>query len=364
MTTNLFTPISLAGQTLPNRIMVAPMCQYSADEGRATDWHLIHWGQFALSGAGLFMIEATAVNAEGRITPGCLGLWNDAQEEAIARNLARVKAFSDIPIGIQLGHAGRKSSAFRPWEGPGHYAPSQGGWLVKGPSALPFADKWPVPEAMTADEIAAVVADFAASAQRAVRLGLKVIEIHAAHGYLLSSFLSPRANQRTDRYGGTAENRRRLPMEVFAAVHAVCPEDVAVGMRINGTDWLEDGITPDEAVAMAEALYAAGGDFVDVSSGGNAPARIPVGPGYQLPFASRIRREVGITTITVGMIRSPLHAESIVTCNEADMVALGRGFLNDPRWPWHAAEKLGHTLEVAKQYQFGATSQYRPTVGR
>jgi len=364
MTCNLFTPITLAEQTLPNRIMVAPMCQYSADEGVATDWHLIHWGQFALSGAGLFMIEATAVNAEGRITPGCLGLWNDAQEEAIARTLARVRAFSDMPIGIQIGHAGRKASAFRPWEGAGHYAPGQGGWTVKGPSALPFADAWPVPEAMTEQEIAALIDDFAATAQRAVRLGLKIIEIHAAHGYLLSSFLSALANRRTDRYGGSVENRRRLPMEVYAAVRAVCPKDVAVGMRINGTDWAEGGIIADEAVALAQALHAAGADFVDVSSGGNAPAKIPVGPGYQLPFASRIRREVGITTITVGMIRSPLHAESIVTCGEADMVALGRGFLNDPRWPWHAAEMLGHKLEVAPQYQFGATSQYRPTFGR
>lgn len=364
MTSNLFTPITLAGQTLPNRIMVAPMCQYSADEGAATDWHLIHWGQFALSGAGLFMIEATAVNAEGRITPGCLGLWNDVQEEAIARRLAAVRAYSDIPIGIQLGHAGRKASAFRPWEGAGHYAPGEGGWPVKGPSALSFAEKWPVPEAMTENDIAAVVDDFAASAQRAVRLGLKVIEIHAAHGYLLSSFLSPLANQRTDGYGGSAENRRRLPMEVFAAVRAVCPGDVAVGMRINGTDWAGGGITPDDAVALAQALHAQGADFIDVSSGGNAPAKIPVGPGYQLPFASRIRREVGITTITVGMIRSPLHAESVVTGGEADMVALGRGFLNDPRWPWHAAEMLGHALDVTPQYRFGATSQYRPTFGR
>lgn len=364
MTANLFTPITLAGQTLPNRIMVAPMCQYSAVEGVATDWHLIHWGQFALSGAGLFMIEATAVSAEARITPGCLGLWNDAQEEAIARTLERLRPFSDMPIGIQLGHAGRKASAFRPWEGAGHYAPGQGGWTVKGPSALPFADTWPVPEAMSEDDIAGVIVDFAASAQRAVRLGLKVIEIHAAHGYLLSSFLSPLANRRTDRYGGTVDNRHRLAMEVFVAVRAICPPDVAVGMRINGTDWAEGGITADEAVALGKCLRMAGADFVDVSSGGNAMAKIPVGPGYQLPFASRIRRETGITTITVGMIRSPLHAESIVTGHEADMVALGRGLLNDPRWPWHAAEMLGHKLDVVPQYQFGATSQYRPTSGR
>jgi len=364
MTTNLFTPIALGDQTLANRIMVAPMCQYSADEGRATDWHLIHWGQFALSGAGLFMIEATAVNAEGRITPGCLGLWNDAQEAAIRDRLERVQAFSDMPFGIQLGHAGRKASALRPWEGAGHYGLDAGGWPVKGASALPFAENWPVPEELSEEAIAAVVDDFAASAQRAVRLGLKVIEIHAAHGYLLSSFLSPLANRRTDRYGGSAANCRRLPLEVFAAVRAVCPEGVAVGMRLNGTDWAEGGIIADEAVALAQALHDAGADFVDVSSGGNAPAKIPVGPGYQLPFASRVRREVGITTIAVGMIRSPLHAEAIVTGGEADMVALGRGFLNDPRWPWHAAEMLGHTLEVAPQYRFGATSQYRPTFGR
>ncbi|KPQ05865.1 MAG: Old Yellow Enzyme family NADH:flavin oxidoreductase [Rhodobacteraceae bacterium HLUCCA12] len=364
MTTNLFTPIALGPQTLPNRIVVSPMCQYSADEGCATDWHLVHWGQFALSGAGLLMIEATGVNPEGRITPGCLGLWNDAQEAAIADRLARVREFSDMAFGIQIGHAGRKASAFRPWEGPGHYAPGQGGWVPKAPSALPFAEDWPVPEAMTEDEIAAVVDDFAATAQRAVRLGLKVIEIHAAHGYLLSSFLSPLANRRDDRYGGTDENRRRLPLEVFAAVRAVCPDDVAVGMRFNGTDWVEGGLGADDAVALARALHQMGADFVDVSSGGNAPAKIPVGPGYQLPFASRIRREVGIRTIAVGMIRSPLHAESIITGGEADMVALARGFINDPRWPWHAAEVLGHAIDVAPQYRMGATSLNRPAAAR
>lgn len=364
MTVQLFEPFSIRGLTLPNRIVVAPMCQYSADDGDATDWHVVHWGQFALSGAGLLMIEATGVEPRGRITPGCLGLWSDANEAAFARALKVARSFSERPIGVQLGHAGRKASALRPWEGNGHYGPDAGGWQVLGPSAVPFAEGWPVPGAMTQADIDDLLQSFADAARRAARLGLDCIEIHAAHGYLLSSFLSPLANRREDAYGGSLENRMRLPLQVFEAVRAVVPDAMPVGVRFNGTDWIDGAIDGDEAVAFARALAARGCDFVDVSSGGNGFAKIPVGPGYQVPFASRIAREVGIATMAVGMIRSPQHAEAIVAGGQADMIAIGRGFLNDPRWPWHAAETLGVGIEVAPQYRFGATSLYRPTWGR
>lgn len=364
MASQLFSPFRLRGLTLPNRIVVAPMCQYSAEDGNASDWHVMHWGQYAAAAAGLLMVEATAVEPRGRITPGCLGLWGDENEAAIASALAKARKVADVPIGIQLGHAGRKASAWRPWEGRGHYAPGEGGWEVVGPSALPFAEDWPVPRALDEAEMDGIVAAFAEAATRAVRLGFECIEIHAAHGYLLSSFLSPIANRRTDGYGGSFENRARLPLDVFTAVREAVPEDMPVGVRFNGTDWLEDGIGPDEAVAFARRLAERGCDFVDVSSGGNGYATIPVGSGYQVPFADRIRREVGIATMAVGMIRTPQHAEAIVAGGQADMVAIGRGFLNDPRWVWHAAEAMGVELKVVPQYRFGATSVYRPTPGR
>lgn len=361
---HLFSPLAMRGLKLKNRVVVAPMCQYSAEAGHATDWHTIHWGNMALSGAGLLMIEATGVNSEGRITAGCLGLWDDATEAAIAVHLARARAVSDCAIGIQLAHAGRKASALRPWDGNGHLAPEHGAWQPVAPSALAFAQDWPVPRAMTEPEILATIDDFASAARRAVRLGVDAIEIHAAHGYLLSSFLSPLANQRTDQWGGSLENRMRLPLAVFDAVRAVCPDALPVGMRFNGTDWKEGGIDPGEAVALAGALNGRGCDFVDVSSGGNSFATIPVGPGYQVPTAARIRREVGIVTVAVGLIRSAQHAEALIGGGDCDLVAIGRGMLNDPRWPWHAAEELGVELPVARQYRFGATSVFLPTWGR
>lgn len=364
MTVRLFSPFHLRGTDLENRIVVAPMCQYSAEEGVATDWHVLHWGQLALSKAGLMMIEATAVSPEARITVGCLGLWTDAQEAAIAAAVAKARFVSDVAIGIQLGHAGRKASTLRPWEGKGHLAPEDGAWQVLGPSAVPFAEGWPVPREMTEAEIETVIEDFAAAARRAVRLGMQAIEIHAAHGYLLSSFLSPLANRRTDGWGGSLENRMRLPLTVFEAVRAAAPEGLPVAVRLNGTDWIDGGIHPDEAVALARTFKDRGCDLIDVSSGGNGFAQIPVGPGYQIPIAARIRREVGISTMAVGMIRAPQHAEAIVAGGDADLVAIGRGMLNDPRWPWHAAEELCVPLEVAPQYRFGATTTYHPTWGR
>lgn len=364
MTVQLFEPFSLRGITLPNRIVVAPMCQYSANDGNASDWHVMHWGQFLLSGAGLFMIEATGVEPRGRITPGCLGLWSDENEAAFAHALKIARSYSDMPVGLQLGHAGRKASALRPWEGNGHYAQDDGGWQVLGPSAVPFAPDWPVPQAMTERDIDDLLQNFADATRRAARLGLDCIEIHAAHGYLLSSFLSPIANHRTDAYGGSLENRMRLPLQVFEAVRVAAPAAMPVGVRFNGTDWVDDAINGDEAVAFARALADRGCDFVDVSSGGNAFAKIPVGPGYQVPFAARIRQEVGVATMAVGLIRTPQHAEAIVAGGQADMVSIGRGFLNNPHWPWQAAETLGVNIDVVPQYRFGATSLYRPTWGR
>ena len=357
MTSRLFSPLALRDLELPNRIVISPMCQYSSENGRATDWHWMHWGQLALSGAGLLMIEATGIKHEGRITAGCLGLWDDATEAAIAEHLSRVRVVSDIAVGIQLGHAGRKASALRPWEGAGHLTEATGAWQPVAPSALRWADNWPLPRALSEAEIETIIADFAAAAQRAVRLGLDLIEIHAAHGYLLSSFLSRLANRREDRWGGTLENRMRLPLAVFDAVRAACPDEMPVGVRFNGTDWTEGGITPDEAVALARALADKGCDFVDVSGGGNAPAQIPVGPGYQVPMASRIRREVGITTMAVGMIRTPQHAEGLVVNGDCDLVAIARGMLNDPRWPWHAAEELGADFTVTPQYRLAARTR-------
>ncbi|AWM88422.1 NADH:flavin oxidoreductase/NADH oxidase [Microvirga sp. 17 mud 1-3] len=363
MTTTLFSPLRLGKLELHNRIVISPMCQYSAEAGRATDWHRLHWGSYALSGAGLMMVEATGVSPEGRITPGCVGLWDDETEAAMASALAFARQFSDMPFGLQLGHAGRKASTARPWHG-GHVAPEAGGWQVVGPSAIPFAEGWQTPLALDETGIEKVIADYSAAAKRALRLGFDTIEIHGAHGYLLSSFLSPIANRREDAWGGSLENRMRLPLAVFDAVRSACPSDFPVGMRLNGTDWLEGGIVPDEAVALAHALRDHGCDYVDISSGGNGMAKIPVGPAYQLPFASRIKREVGIPVLTVGMIRSPLHAEAIIATGDADAVALGRVALNNPRWPWHAAEELGVKLDVVAPYRFGATNQYRPTFGR
>lgn len=365
MTARLFEPIALRGLTLPNRVVVAPMCQYQADaQGRAGDWHLAHWTQGLVGAAGLMMIEATGVTPEGRITGACLGLWDDENEAAMTQVLARARRLQDGPVALQLGHAGRKASQSAPWLGRSHVPAEEGGWQVLGPSPMAFAEGWSTPEGMTEAELAGLVEAFAQAARRGVRAGVDAIEIHAAHGYLLSSFLSPLANARTDAWGGSAANRRRIVMEIFEAVRAAIPDAMPLGIRVNGSDWAEGGITLEETVELAKALAGVGCDFIDVSSGGNAPARIPVGPGYQLGFAAEIRRASGLATMAVGMIRSPLHAEAALATGQADMIAIGRGFLNDPRWVWHAAEELGVPLAVTNSYAFGATSAYRATPGR
>jgi 2,4-dienoyl-CoA reductase-like NADH-dependent reductase (Old Yellow Enzyme family) len=361
MTSALFQPFKLRDLTLPNRIVVSPMCQYSAVNGNATDWHVIHLGQYAVSGAGLLVIEATGVEPEGRITAECLGLWSDDNEAALARVLQFVRPFASMPIGIQLSHAGRKASVRRPGAGRGNLPLGEGGWKTVGPTDEPFGTGWEVPHALDRAGMARVTQAFVQATQRADRLGLDLLEIHAAHGYLLSSFLSPLGNARTDPYGGSREGRMRFPLEVIEAVRAAWPAHKPMGVRFNGTDWLDGGLTGDDAVAFARELKVRGVDYMDLSSGGSARAEIPLGPGYQVPYAAQVKREVDVPTMCVGLIRDPAHAQAIVERGEADLVGLGRGLLNNPRWAWHAAETLGAKVAVPHQYLRGATSAGLPS---
>ncbi len=347
----LFSPFALGPLALKNRIVIAPMCQYSAVDGAANDWHLIHLGQLAISGAGLLFIEATAVEPEGRITPGDLGLWSDATEAALARLLAALRRQSAMPIAIQLSHAGRKASSQAPWDGGQLIAPDQGGWQTQAPSAVPHGEHELPPEALDAAGLQRILQAFVAAAQRAHRLGLDAIELHAAHGYLLHQFLSPLSNQRSDAFGGSLENRMRFPLAVFDAVRAALPASMPVGFRISATDWVAGGWDVDQSVVFGQALRARGGDFIDVSSGGISPRQqIPLAPGYQVAMADRVRRETGLPTIAVGLITEPEQAEAIVAGGQADLVALARGLLYDPRWPWHAAARLGAQVEAPHQY--------------
>ncbi|MGH6991088.1 MAG: NADH:flavin oxidoreductase/NADH oxidase [Stellaceae bacterium] len=353
MTSKLFEPIRLRGLTLPNRIVVAPMCQYSAIDGSATDWHVFHWTQFALGGVGLFVAEATGVSAQGRISPACLGLYSDDNEAAMARALQAAKAYGAAAMGIQLAHAGRKASTYAPGpKGMGALKPEDGAWQTVSASALPYTDGWHTPAALDREGLARVKQEFVTSAKRAVRLGFDEIELHMAHGYLMQQFLSPISNHRDDEYGGSLAGRMKFPLEVFAAVRAVVPADTPVGARINGTDWAEGGWTLDEAVVLARELKSLGCDFVCVSSSGSTPAqKIEVKPLYQVPFAKRIREETGIMTRAVGMILTPQQAEEIVADGAADMVALARAELDDPRWAWHAAKVLGADAAYPIQYR-------------
>ncbi|QXX73374.1 NADH:flavin oxidoreductase/NADH oxidase [Methylovirgula sp. HY1] len=347
----LFSPLTLRGLTLPNRIAISPMCQYSAEEGEATAWHMIHLGSLALSGAGLLCIEATAVEADGRITPGCLGLYNDATEAALRPVLAAIRKYSKISVTMQLAHAGRKASSHRPWEGGQQIPLSQGGWLAHAPSALPHKDGETPPQALDTAGLARIRSAFVEAAQRAARLGLDGIELHCAHGYLMHEFLSPISNRRTDAYGGTLENRMRFPLEIFDAVRAAFPAERPVGVRISGTDWVDGGWDLQQTIAFAKELKPRGADWIDVSSGGISPLqKIPVGPGYQVPLAQGVKEATGLTTIAVGLITDPQQAEDIVTSGKADLVALARGMLYDPHWPWHAAAQLGATVEAPPQY--------------
>lgn len=361
MTSTLFTPIRIADTTFDNRIVVSPMCQYSAVGGAATDWHMIHLGHLALSGAALLMIEATAVEPLGRISLGCLGLYDDECEAALARVIAVCRRYGRTKLGIQLAHSGRKGSAHRPWEGLKPLQPKDGAWQTVAPSAIPLAEDWPTPRAFTRDDFTRIKHAFVASAERALRLDLDVLEIHAAHGYLLHEFLSPLSNRRTDAYGGTLEGRMRYPLEIFEALRRVWPAGKPLGARISGSDWVEGGWSVDDAVVFARELRQRGCDFVDVSSGGLLPsARIKVEPGYQVPMAAAVRKAVGLPTWAVGMITGPEQAEAIVGSGRADMIAMARAFLDDPRWVWHAAEALGAEIAYPPQYERSRPSLWRP----
>ncbi|MBR1227029.1 MULTISPECIES: NADH:flavin oxidoreductase/NADH oxidase [unclassified Bradyrhizobium] len=348
---NLFSPIQLRGLKLANRIMVAPMCQYSSDDGDANDWHFTHINSLALSGASIFCIEATAVEAIGRITPGCLGLYNDANEAALKPILASVRKRSKAAVMIQLAHAGRKASSHTPWDGGQLIPVSEGGWQAEGPSAIAHKASETPPLAFDAAGLARVRDAFVAATKRAERLGIDAIEVHSAHGYLLHQFLSPISNQRTDQYGGSLENRMRFPLEVFDAVRAAFPHDKPVGLRLSSTDWVEGGWDLAQTIEYAKALKQRGVDWIDASSGGVSPLqKIPLGPGYQVPFAQAIKQATGLTTIAVGLITEAGQAEEIVASGKADMVALARGMLYDPRWGWHAAAELGGEVFAPPQY--------------
>ena len=351
MTSALFQPIKLRELHLPNRIMISPMCQYSAADGNASDWHLIHLGQLAMGGAGLLCIEATAVEAIGRITPSCLGLYSDDNEKAFRRLLTALRQYSGTPLAIQLAHAGRKASSHTPWDGGKLIASGAGGWEPIAPSALPFSPSEPAPREMNVADLARVRESFVHAAQRATRLGIDAIELHAAHGYLLHTFLSPLSNRRGDRYGGSLENRMRFPLEVFSAVRKAWPEAKPLGMRISASDWIEGGWDLPQSIEFSRQLKALGCDWIDASSGGLAPEqKITLGPGYQVPFAEAIRREAGIPTIAVGLITEPQQAEELIAAGRADMVALARGMLYEPHWAWRAAAELGAQVQAPQQY--------------
>jgi 2,4-dienoyl-CoA reductase-like NADH-dependent reductase (Old Yellow Enzyme family) len=352
MAASLFSPLTIRGVTLRNRIGVSPMCQYSSVDGHATPWHLVHLGTRAVGGAGLVFTEATAVEATGRISPGDLGIYTDAHCEMLEAITTFVRAQGAVP-GIQLAHAGRKASTMRPWDGRRAARRDEGGWdEVDAPSAIPFSDTYPLPRELDHAGIARIIDAFRAAAQRALAVGFEVAEIHAAHGYLLHEFLSPLSNRRTDEYGGSLDNRVRIVCETVDAVRAVWPDDRPLVLRVSATDWVDGGWTIDETVELARRVRVLGVDMVDCSSGGNTPsAQIPVGPAYQTPFAERVRRETGVMTAAVGLITDAAQADGIVASGQADIVLLARQELRDPYWPLHAAAELGAEVEWPVQYE-------------
>ncbi len=346
MSAQLFTPVELGGVTLPNRIVVSPMCQYSAVDGSAQPWHQVHYGMLAMSGAGLLCLEATHVERDGRITQGCLGLYSDENEAALRSIVDWTRAWMPtVKLGIQLAHAGRKASAQRPWKGGGPLTQADTPdlpWTTVSASAAPYDAKWHMPVALDAVGLKRVKQAFVDATLRSARLGFDVVELHGAHGYLLNQFLSPLSNQRSDEYGGTADKRRRFPLEVFEACRKIWPAGKAMGMRLSCVEWVEGGLMIEDTIETARQLKALGCDFIDASSGGNAAAqKIPVAPGYHVEFAGRIRKEAGIKTWAVGIITEPEQAEGIIASGQADCTAHARAFLLDPRWGWNAARTLG-----------------------
>jgi 2,4-dienoyl-CoA reductase-like NADH-dependent reductase (Old Yellow Enzyme family) len=352
MSASLYEPLTLRGVTIRNRIGVSPMCEYSSVDGFANDWHVVHLGSRAVGGAGFVFTEATAVTADGRISPFDLGIYRDHHVEVLSRITSFVTAQGAVP-GMQLSHAGRKASSDAPWRGGKPLSPAEGGWTpIWAPSPVPFGDRSPVPHALDLAGVKGVVAAFRDAARRALDAGFKVIELHAAHGYLLHEFLSPISNHRTDEYGGSFENRIRLVVEVTNAVRSVWPDSLPLAVRVSGTDWIPGGWDLEQSIALARALVPLGVDLIDCSSGGIAPGvKVPVGPGYQVEIADRIRREAGIRTAAVGLITDPSQAEAIVRGGQADMVFLARQLLRDPYWPLHAAKVLGASVTWPVQYQ-------------
>ena len=376
MSSVLFSPISLGNLTLANRIVISPMCQYSACEGQAMDWHLMHYGALSHSGAGLLIVEATAITPEGRISPEDLGLWSDDCEEALARLVSSIRAYSSIPLSLQLAHAGRKASRFAPWRGSGVAAREQGGWLPEAPSSLPYAraaGEDIIPRELSQEDCGRLVAAFAEAARRAARIGFDALELHAAHGYLLHEFLSPLSNVRTDKYGGSLEKRMAFPLEAFDAVRGAFPADKPVGVRISGSDWIAGGWDVESSRRFAVELQQRGGAYIHVSGGGLSPEQeIKAGPGYQAGMAARIRRELaeaaggrgGMPVIAVGLITEAVQAETLLLSGQADMVAIGRGMLYDPHWPWRAAAKLGASVTAPPQYWRAAPHGSKNLFGR
>ena len=357
MTSALFSPITLRGLTLNNRIAVSPMCQYASNDGSCTDWHLMHLGNLSMGAAGLVMVEMTNVSMEGRISLKCATLCTDENEAALKKVVDFCRTFGVAKLGIQIAHAGRKGSSSPPAQGGKPYLPEEGAWRTMGPSAIPYGPGWPEPREMTLDDIKQCIADHVASVQRAARIGLDLVEMHGGHGYLIHQFLSPLSNQRTDAYGGSLENRMRFPLECFKAMRAAWPADKPMGIRISAEDWIEGGFNTDEAVEVAKALKAIGCDYIDISTGGlDARQVIPLAPGYQVGFGARVRKEAGIVTRSVGLIADAHVAEEIIASGQADMIAIARGAIYDPRWAWHAAEELGVETEYAPKYRAGHPS--------
>lgn len=358
MQVHLFRPLTLRGVTFPNRIVVSPMCQYSSPEGVAQTWHLVHLGSRAVGGAGLVFTEAAAVSTEGRISPEDLGIWNEAQAEALRPIVAFIRSQGSV-AGIQLAHAGRKASTWSPFSGKhGEVPVAQGGWEAVGPTGEPFSDHYPKPRELSKDDLNRIEADFVAAAHRAHSIGFQVAEVHAAHGYLLHEFLSPLSNTRDDEFGGSVENRMRFPLQVVKAVRAAWPAELPLFVRISATDWVEGGWSDEDSVTLARHLKALGVDVVDCSSGGNVPkAEIPTGPGYQVPLAARVRREAGVATAAVGLITRAEQAEQILTDGSSDLVFLARELLRDPYWPRRAAVELGAEVAWPPQYERAAPAK-------
>jgi len=352
MTHSLFSPLTLRDLTIENRIVVSPMCQYASVEGSATDWHLMHLGSLAMGAAGLLMVEMTNVTPEGRISPRCATLCTDENETALARIVAFCRTYGTAKLGMQIAHAGRKGSMQPPAEGGMPLTPENGGWETVAPSAIPFMEGWPTPRELSVEDIHKLIDDHVASVIRADRLGFDLVEMHGGHGYLIHQFLSPLSNRRTDQYGGSLENRMRFPLAAFRAMRAALSPSKPLGIRLSATDWVDGGWSIEDAVIFARELKAIGCDFIDTTTGGLDPRqKIPLAPGYQVPFSARIRREADIVTMTVGLIDQPGQAQAIVSANDADCIMIGRGALYDPRWAWHAAEALRAETAYPAKYR-------------